>query len=206
VSTTRQAIIEFLQGKQNASASEISRALHMTGANARHHLGVLLEQGVVEVTGKRPARRSGRPTLCYALARRVHLHNLDGLASTLLLELLGDLTDEQKLNQFERLAHRMAGGTSTVSGALPQRLYQAVQRLNDLEYQARWEAHAVAPRLVLGHCPYAMILPEHPELCHLDRHLLQALLGTTAKQVEKLSKDSRGATYCLFLVGGSQEE
>jgi predicted ArsR family transcriptional regulator len=75
-----------------------------------------------------------------------------------------------------------------------------------MRYQARWEAHADAPRLTLGHCPYAAILPEHPELCALDAALLETLLGAPATQVAKLARDGRGGMYCLFVIAVSTAE
>jgi predicted ArsR family transcriptional regulator len=95
----------------------------------------------------------------------------------------------------------MAAGLDSSPANLTQRLGLAVQRLNEMGYQARWEAHRDAPRLFLGHCPYLAILPEHPELCQMDAHLLENLLGVPASQVKKRAQDSRGARYCLFVAG-----
>jgi predicted ArsR family transcriptional regulator len=82
---------------------------------------------------------------------------------------------------------------------MTQRLAKAVLRLNELGYQARWEAHSEAPHVILGHCPYALILPEHPELCQMDAHLLESLLGQPARQTKKLAVDSNGKHYCQFI-------
>jgi len=76
-----------------------------------------------------------------------------------------------------------------------------MQALNELNYEARWEAHADAPQVVLGHCPYAEIIDAHPELCQMDTFLLEILIGERAEQVEKLALNVRGWPYCLFRVG-----
>jgi predicted ArsR family transcriptional regulator len=53
---------------------------------------------------------------------------------------------------------------------------------------------------MLGYCPYADILPEHPELCSLDGYFLEELLGTPVTQISKLTTDERGISSCTFRV------
>jgi predicted ArsR family transcriptional regulator len=73
--------------------------------------------------------------------------------------------------------------------------------LNELEYQARWEAHARSPRIILGNCPYKGIIEEHPELCQMDVYLLENLTGEKAAQLSKLEKTPQGLPVCAFAVG-----
>jgi predicted ArsR family transcriptional regulator len=96
--------------------------------------------------------------------------------------------------------YKPASQPASQPASLTHRLYQAIQRLNQMGYQARWEAHSEAPRLLLGHCPYAAILSKHPELCQMDAYLLEELMGVPADQIKKLAQDSRGARYCLFIA------
>lgn len=197
---TRQLIIEHLQEKDVATATEISNALGVTAANIRHHLSILQNEGVVQIMGQRPGSGRGRPTYIHALTHHAQRHNLNGLANALLAEFIGTLSPEARDSALKRLVVRLLNNQSVVRENLTQRLYQAVRRLNQLNYQARWEAHAVAPHLILGHCPFAAILPEHPELCNLDAHLIEHLLNIPIKQTDKLARDDQGMTYCTFLV------
>ena len=82
--TSRQRIIEYLQSKEVVTALEISSALHMTPANARHHLSILRDEGVVHVLGQRARAGRGRPVDLYCLWRPISRHNLDGLAQRLI--------------------------------------------------------------------------------------------------------------------------
>ncbi len=198
--STRQAIIEYLGRKPDATAPEISHALKTTVQNTRHHLSILIEQGVVEITGRESSRKRGRPKIHYALASQVHEHNLDGLVDALLEILLQKNNANQSQELLRRIARQLIGQDQQIGFTLTHRLVLAVQRLNGMHYQARWEAHTRSPRLILGHCPYLSILPEHPELCQIDQYLLEALLEVPTEQKEKLAKDSRGGTYCMFLV------
>ncbi|HEX7976892.1 MAG TPA: helix-turn-helix domain-containing protein [Anaerolineales bacterium] len=203
--TSRQRVLEYVQSQRIVAAADIRRALSMTAANARHHLAILEQQGLVEVVGKRPSKGKGRPAALYSLSQGALGHNLDRLAAALLDEALGGQPPESQGRLLRHLSGKLAGenvgpGGQERPASLTQRLYQAVQRLNEMRYQARWEAHAQAPRIILGHCPYASILPEHPELCALDAALLENLLEAPATQAAKLAPDPRGGRYCLFLV------
>jgi predicted ArsR family transcriptional regulator len=172
----------------------------MTEANARHHLSILKDQGLVEIIGRRTTSGKGRPACLFSPSEQALGHNLDLLASSLLDEVDCLLSPEQKQEILKHIAKRLDGGAVT-KNTMAQRLYHAVQHLNEYHYQARWEAHLQAPRVILGHCPYAAILPEHPELCQMDGFLLEALLNAPVRQAAKLSKDTRGAAYCMFQLG-----
>jgi len=205
MTSSRKQILDYLQSKDLASASELSHALKMTTANVRHHLRVLAEEGAIEVISQRPAQGRGRPALLYNLTQQAHRHNLDGLASAMLETLVTSQSSEGRSEALQQIARALASaGNQKTPVHLTQRLFRAIQRLNEMGYQAHWEAHREAPRLVLGHCPYASILPEHPELCLMDASLLENLLGVPAQQAKKLAQDSQGASYCLFLAGKSK--
>lgn len=197
---TRLQIIEYLRGKEVATAIEISNALGLTSANIRHHLSVLKNEGVVQTIGQRPASGRGRPTHLFSLTDQVSRNNLDILASALLDEFVNNLSPSERKKVLERLTDRLIKEPKNQTGNLPQRLYQAVTYLNSLNYQARWEAHSFAPRLILGHCPYAAIISDHPELCLLDAKLIEQLTDAPVKHIDKLNRDAFGMIFCTFIV------
>jgi predicted ArsR family transcriptional regulator len=200
VTTSRKSILDYLQHKLQATALELSRALKMTPANVRHHLGVLIDEGAVELATRIPPHGRGRPSLLYALTQKSHIHNLDGLAHALLDTYLNTQPVEERSELLRQIARYLAINEELKPVNLTHRLNLAIQHLNKMSYQARWEAHSEAPRLLLGHCPYAAILPDHPELCQMDTYLLEELLGVPARQTKKRAQDSRGARYCLFIT------
>ncbi len=196
--STRQRLIEYLETRNVATPLELSHALQVTAADVRHHLAVLREEGFVEVVGERRPKGRGRPGQLYSLSQQSLDDNLDLLIGILLSELIGE-----SICSSEAALRRIAAGLMGKSrsyGNLTQRLYLTISRLNQLNYQARWEAHSEAPRVVLGRCPYARIIAAHPELCQMDTILLNDMLDNPVEQIAKLAKDDRGATYCLFLV------
>ncbi len=192
--------MDYLEIHGSATPGEIGRSLKMPPANVRHHLSVLQEQGAVQVNGEIRLDGRGRPARLYVLSRQAGQHNLDRLAGLLLDEILAVQSAEPQ-PRLERIAHKLAGDVPTDSRAsLTRRLYQAVSRLNELHYQARWEAHAASPHLILGHCPFGAIIAAHPELCQMDAAMLEALLKVPVAQTAKLEPDGRGHHYCVFVV------
>jgi predicted ArsR family transcriptional regulator len=185
----------------------------MTPANVRHHLRVLIDEGAVELATRIPPHGRGRPSLLYALTQKSQIHNLNGLAHALLDTYLNTQPAEERSQLLHQIARYLAINEerkpvsqqvhqqASLLVNLTHRLNLAIQHLNKMGYQARWEAHSEAPRLLLGHCPYAAILPDHPELCQMDTYLLEELLGVPARQTKKRAQDSRGTRYCLFITG-----
>jgi predicted ArsR family transcriptional regulator len=190
--TTRQKILDYLKRNRSASSREIARALHMTPANARHHLGILAADGRVEVASQRQGGK-GRPEKVYRLAGTLAGDNLSALADALLTEAGGTV-------EMEALGKRIAGEKIESGQPLMRRLASVVERLNEMHYQARWEAGAEGPRVVLGHCPYAAVIGKHPELCQMDAGLLENLLGGGVRQTAKLEIGAGGMPYCVFVL------
>ncbi len=216
--TSRQRVLDYIRLHRYITSAEISRTLRMTPANARHHLAVLADQGVIEVVGERSTGGKGRPAQVFCLTSQ-SMQGLEKLTAAALDLLEGNLSSSGKNPALRLLAHHLAeeeeekaensdsshGKDAVRNQPIPkphltQRLYQAVSRLNALGYAARWEARPDAPRMILGACPYARILADYPQLCQMDEFLLEALLQAPAKQVAKLAHDSRGAPYCMFIV------
>lgn len=189
--TTRQKILEYLKRNRTVSSREIAQVLHMTPANARHHLGILAADGRVEVIHQRQVGR-GRPEKVYQLAGTLVGDNLSALVDALLTEAGGTV-------EMETLGKHIAGETETTNQPLMHRLSSTVKRLNTMHYQSRWEAGAEGPRIVLGHCPYSRVINKHPELCQMDAALLAELLHGDVSQTAKLETGAGGLSYCAFV-------
>jgi len=211
--TSRQKILAYIRKYLIASAVDISHALEMTQANARHHLAHLETEGLIEVTGQRRGRGRGRSAQVYTLSRAARGVNLEHLAIVLIEECLAGLSSSAREDALRRIARRLAmtgknqgvnptGSTSLTSQStsITRSLAMTIERLNELHYQARWEASAAGPRIYLGHCPYAGIVGAHPELCQMDAFILGERLGLLVQHVAKLQQSEKGLPFCEFLV------
>lgn len=192
MTTSRQKVLAYFGKAPTASAREISRALKMSAATVRHHLRVLTADGRLEMAAVRGRDARGRPEKIYSLPRSALGDNLAALSDAL-------LTESGSQVSMEALAERLAGENSSTSHSLVKQLNLTVEKLNQMNYHAHWEAGAEGPRILFGHCPYASILEKHPELCRMDQAMLQKLTGHPARQIFRTGKE--GSTVCVFVMG-----
>ncbi|HET9908988.1 MAG TPA: ArsR family transcriptional regulator [Anaerolineales bacterium] len=189
--TVRQKVLSYLNKTHTASAREISRVLKMSVATVRHHLRVLVSDGRLIESAVLPHEKKGRPEKVYSLPQSALGDNLFRLSDALLEETGPAVA-------MDRIAKRIAGDSTFVNEPLAKRLNRTVEKLNEMNYHAHWEAAAEGPRLILGHCPYASIIEKHPELCVMDSALLEELTGNAAKQLTKIGHD--GKLSCGFAL------
>jgi predicted ArsR family transcriptional regulator len=114
---------------------------------------------------------------------------------------LGDavLVEAGTLVQMASLAKHLAGDADFSGQPIARRLNSSVEKLNQMNYHARWEAGPQGPRLIFGHCPYAALIGKHPELCQMDEALLEQLMGDGVTQMFKIGKE--GSSLCMFALG-----
>jgi predicted ArsR family transcriptional regulator len=190
--TARQKVLAFLNKNRSASAREIARAVKMSAATVRHHLRVLTGDGRLEISTVRRRDGRGRPEKVYSLPPAALGHNLSALGDAV-------LTEAGFSVRMEALAKRLAGEADFSGHQLARRLNLTVEKLNQMNYHARWEAGPQGPRLIFGHCPYTAIIANHPELCRMDETLLSELMGDKAAQMFKIGKE--GSLLCVFALG-----
>ncbi len=194
---SRRQILKYLQDHNLASALEISRALHMTAANVRHHFAILKNQGLIEEFGSRQSKYRGRPTKLFGLPSNVLDNNINDLAAALLKSFLNGQNLETK---FSILINHLFPDQidQDANNSILQLLNHTVQQLNSANYQARWEASPTGPRVILGHCPYAVLQSDYPELCQMDRLFLSHQLNRSIIQITKLERTPEGTPSCVF--------
>ncbi len=188
MTTARHKVLAYLTKNRTSSAREISRGLKMSAATVRHHLRVLLSDGRLESASVRGLAGRGRPEKVYSIPRAALGDNLSALSQAIWAE-AGSL-------RVEALAKRLAGESDFKNQVMAKRLNLLVEKLNQMNYHARWEAGAGGPRIILGHCPYAAILAKRPELCKMDAALLKELFGDEFEQIAKI-ENYQG--LCVFV-------
>ena len=197
---TRQRILEYIDTHRLVSAVEMSRVFQLTAANIRHHISILTDLDLIEAGGQVPSQGRGRPTTLYMRTRKSQVNNLVGLLGALMAQFSGPRESKQRDKRLKKLAQTLLGSGEIIRGTITQRLFGAVDRLNELRYRARWEAHAESPRVILGQCPYAAIIDQHPELCQMDAHLIGGLLDIPVEQTIKFGRGIEDASFCAFVL------
>ncbi len=194
MTTARQKVLAHLKKTRPISVREIARALKMSAPNVRHHLSILCSDGRAEVTSVNLKVGRGRPEKLYSLSEAAFGDNLSVLANALLTEA------DKKLN-VDALAARILDSTKFTSLPIAKRLALLVEKLNEMHYQARWEAGAEGPRVIFGRCPYAKVIAGHPELCKMDTAMLANVLAKPVKPYTKNEINLRGICPFVFRVG-----
>ena len=191
--TARRKILIYLNKTHTGSAREIARALQMSAATVRHHLRILVSDGRLEIATTRMRGREGRgrPEKAYSIPSAALGDNLSALSEALLTASGSDVP-------METLAKRLAGESDFASQPLAKRLNLTIEKLNQMNYHARWEAGSEGPRFLFSHCPYAAIIERHPELCRMDEALLQKWMGQPAAQVSRAGIE--GSSVCVFAL------
>lgn len=190
MTTARQKVLAYLIKTRTTSAREISRALKMSAPTVRHHLRVLTSDGRLEMNSVRGREGRGRPEKVYSIPRAALGDNLSVLSDALWTEAGASV-------RVEALAKRLAGDSNIKSQPVAKRLNLLVEKLNQMNYHARWEAGPQGPRILFGHCPYAAIIGKHPELCQMDAAVLKELFGDEMEQVAKI-ENFQG--MCIFVT------
>ncbi len=193
MTTARQKVLGYFNKSRRASAREIARATKMSPATVRHHLRVLAADGRLEMAPAQEREGRGRPEKVYALPQAALGDNLSALAEALLAEAGSSL-------KMEAVAKHIIGEANPASQPIAKRLNLVIEKLNQMNYHARWEAGAKGPRILFGHCPYAAIIAMHPELCEMDTRLLSQFVSQpVAKEAKSETQRSCVCPY-VFLI------
>ena len=192
--TARQKVLAHLKKTRASSAREIARALKMSAPNVRHHLSILCSDGRVELSAINKRGGRGRPEKMYSLSQAALGDNLSALTNALLIEAGKQLS-------VDSLASHILDSSQFANLAVTKRLVLLVEILNEMHYQARWEAGVEGPRVIFGRCPYAKVIDGHSELCKMDVALLGKSLGRPVMQSTKNEAVGHGLCPFTFNIG-----
>jgi len=193
--TARQKVLAHLKKTRSASAREIARALKMTAPNVRHHLSVLCSDGRVDLISVNLRGGRGRPEKIFSLSQASLGDNLAVLTDALLNEKI----NPEKIGRAIARSQGLAGSSENQS--MTKKLALLMDKLNEMRYQAHWEAGLEGPRMIFGRCPYSQVIEKHPELCKMDAAMLNVALGRPVTQLQKNETVTRGLCPFLFQVG-----
>jgi predicted ArsR family transcriptional regulator len=186
---------------QSATADDLARAMKVTSADARYHLSGLQSDGLVEVIEIRKRAGRGRPTKVFGISRLIKGDNLSQLTDAILTDWLSFVESDRNGDAFERVANRMTEDYQPViTSNITHRLANAIDHINNKQYNARWEAHASGPRIIFESCPYASVISRHPEICLLDVKMLQKYTGKGIEQLMKREKGIKNIPICVFKI------
>ena len=191
-------ILQYLQRNSEATVKVLAALVGISSTAVRDHLVHLQAEGLIDVRAERYG--PGRPRLVYTLsdaARSRFPKQYDRLITGLLRELIA-VEGAEKVDQLlTRVSRRLADEYSghmegTNMGA---RLDELRLLLEQRGVPA--EVVAAGDGINLFACPFHDIAQDHPEVCSMERQMIEYALGA------KLSLEStirEGAHTCRFVV------
>ena len=202
---TRRHILEILKERREATIDEIVEGLSkrigkITAVTVRHHLEILRGDGLVAAPAVRRRSAPGRPQYVYTLTERAadqFPNNYQGLAAGLLEQLREQLPAAEVTHILEGVADKMADQAMVPDAPLEVRLDHAVTYLNTHGYAASWHHNGGGHVLLVTNCPYEQVSCHNPELCTMDKKLVDKLIGASTQRVTWQQED---AETCTFLI------
>ena len=198
---TKTRILNTLLIKQEASVNELAEELDVNGISIRHHLKNFEKEGWI-VSREERIGQVGRPKFVYSLSS-LGLEQFPKSYvefSTIVLDQLKQVLGTKKMIPFfeevgldfaerNRLDRRQRNS--------PNRLNYVVENLNEQGYIIEKNSTEDGTLLTNFHCPYHYLSSLNPEICHLDKAMLEAL---TENDVEITQTIAEGDHHCTFVI------
>jgi predicted ArsR family transcriptional regulator len=191
-------IVEYLQRNGEGTIKDFAALLEVSATAVREHLVHLQADGLVVARAER--RGPGRPRLVYGLSEKAQSlfpKQYDRLISLLLRELIS-------LEGPERVAQILDGVSQRLAGEYADRMQgtDVPVRLGELRklLEQRGVPAEVAPEgdgIRLFACPYYDVAYLHPQVCSMERQMIEYVLG---EKLDLQNSIREGSHSCNFTV------
>ncbi len=201
---TRRHILEILKEQKEATIDEIvvelsDRIGKITAVTVRHHLEILRGDALVAAPTVRRRSAPGRPQYVYTLTERaadMFPNNYQGLASGLLDQLKTALPADKVDEILAGVAKEMVSAAMVPDAPIEIRLDHVVAFLNSNGYTAAWSRGRDGHLLSVINCPYEQISCSNPDVCKMDKKLIEGLVGVPAERVTwRWEDEGEGCSY-----------
>jgi predicted ArsR family transcriptional regulator len=171
----------------------------------RHHLNVLLADGLIESDSVR--RKVGRPYYVYSVTEKgneLFPKTYLALSNRLLDEMKERFSAEIVAELFQGVVQGILDDHAGEFEHLPfeERLNYLVQLLDDEGFLAKWEKNGDRYDIIEYSCPLLSIGQTHQEVCTLDTALIKAVMQM---EIEQHSCMIEGDNCCRFTIGAPLE-
>ncbi|MBN1565311.1 MAG: ArsR family transcriptional regulator [Anaerolineae bacterium] len=207
---TRKHILEILKEQKEATIDEIVTSLtdrigKITAVTVRHHLEILRGDGLVAAPAVRRRSAPGRPQYVYTLTDRAadyFPNNYQGLATGLIDQIKEQLPSDKVGDILSGVAEQMAAEAMIPDAPIHIRLDHAVAYLNKNGYSAAWHVNGNGRHiLTISNCPYEQVSSVNPELCKMDRRLIEGLINVPVTRTTcQLEDEYEACTYVINIT------
>lgn len=201
VQRTRQLILEYIQQHGEGTVEQLAHAVDLAPVTVRHHLNVLGERGMLEVTS-RPTGR-GRPKHYYRLSP-VGGENMHGGRpyAALVSRLLDEFEQRERgaagravRDIAARAVHEAVGEPN--GRPIEESLEAAVDLLRRDGFSTRWERDGDSYLVHELGCPFQLLSDAHRVICVMDMEIIRRATGANVTR-EAWRRD--GSPTCTYRV------
>lgn len=189
--STEEELLLTLSKHQSLTILELSTILNLTKADIRYHINKLIKKG--QVIKEEPiSGLPGRPAARFKVSPALFEDNFE-----LLIDGLISIYDN-KSELFSKLEkYFLAQIKLDKESSLLVYLIKFIQIFENFHYKARWETHFHGPVVFFNNCPYRKIIHKYPELCEVDRMIIEKSLNQEVNSLSTIAKNSR---FCQFQI------
>lgn len=180
---TRQKIIDYLRSHGQATVDVLAESVSLTPMAVRHHLNVLLADGLVLILRTKQRHRPGRPIQVYGLtnkARKLYPQQYLQLTDLLVDEITLKIGPQAMEGVFEGIADRLSAELPPIATdtTLAERFNILVKYLSEKGFVAEWAIENGEYVLLHYDCPYRKFAQNHGMVCSLDERLISTVIGS----------------------------
>lgn len=178
LSSTRGQIIALLR-RSPQRAGDLADALGLTHNAVRSHLAAMERDGLVEQR-RGPVRGVGKPAQLYALTSAADTLLPKAYAPVLgvLLDTLGERMGRDGVEELLReVGRRAAAGRGRDAADVRMRIEAAYGVLGEMGGVAEIDEGDGAVYIRGFSCPFAALVPDHPEVCQLAEAMVSEIVG-----------------------------
>jgi DeoR family suf operon transcriptional repressor len=191
-------ILQYLQRHGCAGVRELTDLLGVTATAVREQLTQMQDNGLLEVSSER--RGPGRPRLIYRLTHKAQQgfpKLYEQLAGGLLRELIADEPPDRVAQLLDRVGRRLAEeyADRIESTGIAARLSEMRTLLEQRGVPA--EVVADGAGLELYACPFYDVAAHHPEICLMERRMIEYVVG---RPLDVNTGIRDGSHTCRFVV------
>jgi predicted ArsR family transcriptional regulator len=207
--TTRKKILAYLQRNPGQSAGDLAEQFDLSLGAVRHHLTNLEKDALIE--GESLRQPIGRPSIVYELTEKGEESfpkQYDRLSNVM----LDTIKEEQGSHSLGKFLRRVADRIIKQSGldlyadhSVEQRARSLAQIMDREGFSLEWQREDNELRVIQHACPYQSVVGKHPEVCQLDEHLIENVIGKPIRRVEHRSKGDCSCIFSIDLTDNSQQ-
>lgn len=200
---SRTTILETIKRRSTVTVNELAADMSLSAVTIRHHLYALMAEGWVE---RVPLRRGvGRPQHGYSLTAKGQRQfpSRYHVLTTQLLNVLKNLKSEADVEYLlETTVRQLLELPEDADNLTPeQRLRQLEQHFhaNDIPIRLSFAEAREHASLELS-CPYYYVSQHHPELCNVDKKVIEDTLQLPLERTSCLLDGDKSCTFNIQLV------